>query len=168
MTTGVVTYHWSVQQNRNNPLNLTHEYVSVFHERAKGDGNHFQVVAGLIVGKENKYPALNWKVLDRTKHIIFQTPILFNNEWENFAVTLDYPKRTIQVFYSTGRNHLNAVTRPEENENEPGGLFQIGLLKKSTGAKDQLRDGYHSPRFRDGLIYGSVFVENSASGCVSR
>lgn len=167
MRTGVVTYHWSVRQTRNAQLNFTHEYVSAFHERANGDGNHFQVVAGLIVGKETKYPAKNWKVLDRTKHIIFQTPILLNNEWENFAITLDYPKRTIQVYYSTGQNHLNAVTQPEENDNDQGGLFQVGLLKKSTRAKDQLRDGYHSPQFREGLIYGSIFVENSANGCVS-
>lgn len=167
MRTGVVTYHWSVRQTHNAALNFTHEYVTAYHERANGEGYHFQVVAGMIVGKERQYPARNWKVLDRSKHVIFQTPIMLNNEWENFAITLDYTQQTIQVLYSTGQNHLGVVTRPEANENEQGGLFQFGLLKKSTGAKNPLKDGYHSPQFREGLIYGSVFVENSANRCVS-
>lgn len=183
-TKNAVTYHWSVRQTRNAHLNLTHEYVSVFHEAGNGDGNHFQVVAGLIVGKESKYLGRNWKVLDRNKHIIWQTPILLNSEWENFAITLDYSNefvihdplqdfkanmaRKIQVFYSTAQKHLSAVTEPLQNANDQGGLFQVGLLKKSTGAKDPLKDGYHSPNFREALIYGSIFVENSANGCVSR
>lgn len=180
MRIGVVTYHWSVRQNRDTPLNFTHEYVAVSHETANAGGNHFQLVAGLIIGKENRYPALNWKVLDRTKHIIFQTPILFTNDWENFAITLNYNKRTIQVFYSTGQNHLSAVTAIEDNTkdnyspkdnlnpNDEGGLFQFGLLRKSTGAKDARGNGYQGPQFREGLTYGSIFVENSANGCVSR
>jgi len=45
-TNGVVTYHWSVRQAKDRPLNLTHEHVSVFHERANGQGHHFQVTAG--------------------------------------------------------------------------------------------------------------------------
>jgi hypothetical protein len=182
-TSGVVTYHWSVRQTRDRPLNLTHEYVSVFHERANGQGDHFQVSAGLLVGKEKKYLPRNWKVLDRNQHVLWQTPILFD-EWENFAITLDYTKqfvpsvlpthsksdmnRQIQVYYSTGQNHLQAVTKPEANENDRGGLFQVGLLKKSTGAKNPSKDGYHSPKFNDALIYGSIFVENSADDCVSR
>lgn len=182
-TSGVVTYHWSIRQARDRPLNLTHEYLSVFHERVNGQGHHFQVTAGAMVGKLKRYPAKNWKVLDRNQNILWQTPILFN-EWENFAITLDYPKqfvppvsttylesdidRKIQVYYSTGQNHLNAVTKAEGNENDQGGLFQVGILKKSTGAKDPSKDGYHSPKFHDALIYGSIFVENSSNGCISR
>jgi hypothetical protein len=76
--------------------------------------------------------------------------------------------RTLQVYYSTGQAHLNAVTKAEANENDRGGLFEVGLLKKSTGAKDPLKDGYHNPKFTDALIYGSIFIEDSANGCVSR
>jgi hypothetical protein len=72
------------------------------------------------------------------------------------------------VFYSVGQNHLSEVTNSEVNENDRGGLFEVGLLKKSTGAKDPLKDGYHSPKFREALIYGGIFVENSANGCISR
>lgn len=95
-TDGVVTYHWSVRQPRDRRLNLTHEYVSVFHERPGGQGHHFQVTAGLMLGK-TQYSSKNWKVLDRKQHIIWQTPILFN-EWENFAITLDYPKQWAPSF----------------------------------------------------------------------
>jgi hypothetical protein len=32
-TSGVVTYHWSLRQSKDQPLNLIHEYVALFHER---------------------------------------------------------------------------------------------------------------------------------------
>jgi len=166
-TSGVVTYHWSVFQPKDQPLNVTHEYVPVFHERKNGEGHHFQFVAGTIVGKEKIYSSRNWKVLDRGRHVIWQTRMLFN-EWENFAITLDYPQKTIQVHYSTGQNSLQPVTPPEDNENDQGGLFQVGLLKKSIGAKVPTKDGYHPPKFRDVLVYGGIFIENSANGCISR
>jgi len=89
-TRGVQTFHWSVRQGR--PLNLTHEYLNVFHERKDGKGYHFAVKAGTLVGKETQTDRRNWKVLNRNNDVIFQTP-LSTSEWENFAVTLDFGKK---------------------------------------------------------------------------
>jgi hypothetical protein len=89
-TRGVKTYHWSVGQGR--PLNFSHEYLMVFHERKDGKGYQFKVEIGALVGKERQYNSRHWKVLDHDNKVIFSTPSA-QQEWENFAITLDYVQK---------------------------------------------------------------------------
>jgi hypothetical protein len=91
-TIGVKTFHWSVRQVREQPLNLTHEYMNVFHERKDEKGRQFTLSAGALVGKERVADKKNWKMLGHDNKIVWQAPIQFN-DWENFAVTLDYTKK---------------------------------------------------------------------------
>jgi hypothetical protein len=53
------------------------------------------------------------------------------------------------------------------NDNSGGGQFQIGLLKKPTNTTSVVWDGYQEAGIDEGQIYGGLFVEDSAGGCIS-
>jgi len=163
-TRGVKTFHWSVRQGQ--ALNLSHEYLNVFHERKDGHGYHFALTLGTLVKREKQTDRRNWKVLNRINDIVFQTPML-TNEWENFAVTLDFEKNTMKVYYSQAQERLQAVTREFPNANDGWGRFELGIMKKSTGAKDMWRDGFHESNIHESQIYGGIFIEDSYDGCFS-
>lgn len=92
---GVVTFHWSVKQDSAKPLNLSHEYMNVWHEKADYSGNQFTFVGGVVLkvdggdGVDTRKERNSWKVQDAKNGFIFRTPILFH-QWQNFAVQLDY------------------------------------------------------------------------------
>lgn len=74
----------------------------------------------------------------------------------------------MQVFYSEGNKKLNPVTEPLRNDNSGGGQMQLGMAKKPTETETVVWDGYHEHIIgKEGQIYGGVFVENSATGCLS-
>ena len=70
------------------------------------------------------------------------------------------------VYYSAGSAKLAQVAGPTI-VNLAGGQFQIGVLKKPTGTSDVVNAGYQEPNLNEGQIYGGLFVEDSANGCVS-
>lgn len=53
------------------------------------------------------------------------------------------------------------------NNNSGDGQYQLGILKKPTGTDDVVNGGYQESPVDEGLIYGGVFLEDSADGCVS-
>ena len=75
---------------------------------------------------------------------------------------------TMQVFYSIGSEVLRAVTGRIPNDNSGGGQLQLGIAKKPTETETVVWDGYqeHIAQW-EGQFYGSIFVENSTSGCIS-
>lgn len=95
---GTVTFHWSVRQDPIRALNLSHEYMNVWHERADYAGNQFTFVGGVVLvvdggtGEDTEEERHSWKVQGRGNEIVFRTPIVFG-EWQNFAVQLDYSNR---------------------------------------------------------------------------
>ncbi|KAK1623466.1 hypothetical protein BDP81DRAFT_484921 [Colletotrichum phormii] len=153
---GVMTTHWSFMQDSTRKLNLTHEYLTSFHETNDSGGAH---TAG---GPSST----DWKMLDRNNSVIFSTALKFDI-WQNWAVTLDVSKNTIQVFFSEGNDPLKSVTEVLPNNNAGGGALQIGLLKKPTETKTVVNDGFQESNLNEGQILGGIFVENSANGCVS-
>ncbi|KAF2281420.1 uncharacterized protein EI97DRAFT_472846 [Westerdykella ornata] len=171
---GVVTFHWSVLQNpKVHPLNLTHEYMNVWHERADYAGNQFTFSTGLLLkqdggdGVNTRKKREQFRVQDRNNKIVFETGIQWS-EWQNWAVKLDHAKGTLQVFYSEGDRPLNAVTRALENDNTGGGQLQLGIAKKPTETETVVWDGYHEVmKHKEGQIYSGVFVEDSTDGCIS-
>jgi hypothetical protein len=88
---GVKTLHWSVKQDPARPLNLTHEYLNVWHEAADYSSNQIQFQAGSIIGKSNA-DKNNFKLLDRNGNSLYSVAIDQKN-WQNFAVKLDYNKK---------------------------------------------------------------------------
>lgn len=95
---GVATFHWSVRQDRARALNLSHEYMNVWHEKADYSGNQFTFVGGVVLpvdggdGLDTREERESWKVQDAKNRFVFRTPIL-GDEWQNFAVRLDYGER---------------------------------------------------------------------------
>jgi hypothetical protein len=88
-----VTFHWSIMQDGNRALNLSHEYMNVWHERADYGGNQFTFVGGVVLGVDGGTGVEkreSWKVQNSKNEFVFQTPILFKGMWQNFGVQLDY------------------------------------------------------------------------------
>lgn len=73
----------------------------------------------------------------------------------------------MQIYYSTGTEALVAATKAIDADLSGMGQFQIGILKKPTGTSDVVNAGYQEAPFEEGLIYGGIFVEDSANGCIS-
>lgn len=74
---------------------------------------------------------------------------------------------TLQVYYSKNDEPLKSVTSALSNNNAGGGQYQIGILKKPTGTSDVVNSGYQEKNLNEGQIYGGLFLEDSANGCVS-
>ncbi|KAJ1327419.1 glycoside hydrolase 131 catalytic N-terminal domain-containing protein [Microdochium nivale] len=167
--TGVKTLHWSVRQDLARPLNLTHEYLNVWHEAGDWSSNHFHFTAGSLIGRP-EFPSNTFKILNRKQDLIWSTPINMRGEWQSFAVTLNYDANTIQVYYSPNPNTplKPAFAKALPNDNSGFGQFQMGALKKPTGdTTDVVNKGYQPAGINEGQIYGGVFLENGANGCVS-
>jgi len=164
-TSGVKTIHFSIKLDPQRALNLTHEYLLVWHEAADYSANQFNFETGTIIDQTG-LAKNTWKVLDRNNKQIWSTPIL-DNDWQNFAITLDFSKNTLQVYYSKADETLKSVTSAVSNNNAGEGQYQIGILKKPTGTSDVVNSGYQESNLNEGLIYGSLFIEDSANACVS-
>lgn len=162
---GIKTLHFSVKQDPTRPLNLTHEYLNVWHEAADFSNNQIQFQVGTLIddatSKKN-----NFKILDRAGKQLWSIPIDYK-KWQNFAIKLDYPKNQTTIYYSSGSSKLARVAGPSSVNLAGGGQFQFGVLKKPTGTSDVANAGYQSPNLNEGQIYGGVFVEDSADGCIS-
>lgn len=164
-SSGIKTIHFSLKWDAQRPLNLSHEYLNVWHETADYSANQFNFQAGAILG-QNSLARDTWKVLNRQNRQVWSTPIL-RNEWQNFAVSLDFVRNTLRVYYSRGSEPLRSVTNALTNNNAGEGQYQVGILRKPTGTSDVVNSGYHQRNLNEGLIYGSVFVEDGEGGCVS-
>ncbi|GAB1310786.1 Glycoside hydrolase 131 catalytic N-terminal domain-containing protein [Madurella fahalii] len=164
-SSGVKTIHFSVKWDAQRALNLSHEYLNVWHEAADYSANQFNFQAGAILG-QSSLARDTYKVLNRQNRQIWSTPIL-RDDWQNFAITVDFNRNTLQVYYSQGDEPLKSVTSVVSNNNAGEGQYQIGLLKKPTGTSDVVNSGYQESNLNEGLIYGSLFVEDSAGGCIS-
>lgn len=98
---GVKTFHWSVKQDPQREMNLTHEYLNAWHEANDYSSNQFSFNTGIMLEQDkptdsnvsttglSKYL---WKFLDRDNDVIWTTRIDWQ-AWQNFAVTVDYNEK---------------------------------------------------------------------------
>ncbi|KAL0938646.1 uncharacterized protein CTRU02_205256 [Colletotrichum truncatum] len=174
---GVKTLHFSVKQDLERPLNLTHEYLNVWHETAAYDANQFNFQVGTIIGQTGLAED-TFKLLDRNNKQLWSTPMEANGSWQNFALTLDFDQKenareiltclsTIQVWYSAEDAPLEKQGEAISANLAGNGQYQIGILKKPTGTDDVVNSGYQSSNLDEGQIYGGIFIEDSTNGCVS-
>ncbi|RGP62450.1 endoglucanase c [Fusarium longipes] len=161
---GIKTLHFSLMQDASRPLNLSHEYLNVWHEKADYSGNQFQFQAGTIIGQS--HAAETWKLFDEKMKLLWETPMI-KGKWQNFAITLNFDKNTIQAYYSEGSNPLKTATKPITRDLSGQGQYQIGILKKPTGTDDVANAGYQEDNLNEGLIYGGIFLEDSKNDCIS-
>lgn len=63
---------------------------------------------------------------------------------------------------------MDAVTQAVANDVSGQGQFHFGVLKKPTdGAGDITKNGFQEDCIDEGIIFGGIFQEDSATGCVS-
>lgn len=84
---GVKTLHWSVKQDSQRALNLSHEYLNVWHEAADYSADQIMFQTGKMIDQPD-LEANAWKIFDRDSSLLWSTPI-DETEWQNFAITLD-------------------------------------------------------------------------------
>lgn len=140
---------------------------NVWHEAADYSANQFNFQMGAMLDQRS-LARDTFKVLNRSNKQIWSAPMDVSSPgWNNFAITIDYGKNTLQVYYSKGEDPLKSVTSAVANDNSGNGQFQIGILKKPTGTSDVVNAGFQESKLNEGLIYGGVFLEDSAGGCIS-
>ncbi|RYO19843.1 hypothetical protein AA0113_g7514 [Alternaria arborescens] len=162
---GVKTLHFSVKQDPARPLNLTHEYLNVWHEAADFSNNQIQFQTGSLIGKSDA-DKNQFKILDRDSKFLWSVPI-HQTQWQNFALKLDFNANKTTIFYSAGQAPLKQVAGPLTVNLQGGGQYQMGILKKPTGTSDVANAGFQEANLDEGQIYGGLFLEDSINGCVS-
>ncbi|EPE27181.1 hypothetical protein GLAREA_03095 [Glarea lozoyensis ATCC 20868] len=173
---GVRTFHWSIRQDPRRSMNLTHEYMNVWHEAGDYSSNQWSLNAGAMLAQDKPIDTnvstvgldkRLWKVLDRRNNVIWTTRIE-RDTWQNFGIVMDIPANTLQVLYSEDYEPLRPVTKPIHSDNSGGGQYQIGILKKPTETETVVFDGFQENNIDEGQIYGGIFIEDSSKGCTSR
>lgn len=71
------------------------------------------------------------------------------------------------IYYSIGAPAPAAVASKKSANLAGGGQFQFGILQNPTGSTDVVKNGFQSKILNEGQIYGGVFLEDLADGCVS-
>lgn len=76
---GIVTFHWSVKQDVTRPLNLTHEYINVWPEKADYSGNQFTFVGGIVLPGDDglDQDGDKWRVQNAKNEFVFEVPIAY-------------------------------------------------------------------------------------------
>ncbi|KIH92659.1 hypothetical protein SPBR_02939 [Sporothrix brasiliensis 5110] len=170
-TQGIKTLHFSVMQDAQRPLNLTHEYQLVFLESNDFSTNQLVLKAGTVLGQAGNVDPntlqLFGNVNSNPPQVLFSTPFT-PGVFHNFAVTLDFNKLTSQVFFSTGTTALKSVTQALANDVSGQGQFHFGVLKKPVNpGADIVHSGTQEPGINEGVIFGGIFEEDSSTGCIS-
>lgn len=170
-TVGVKTVHFSIKKDDTRPLNTTHEYQLVFLEDATFSTNQVVLKTGTVAGgagtSDPDTLQLFGNVNDDKPGMIFSKPFA-PDVFHNFGITLNFDMNTTQVFYSTGKSPLKQVTKPIANDLSGRGQFHFGMLKKGIGGGDNVVvDAFQPTGIDEGVIYGGIFEEDSADGCIS-
>ena len=186
-TKGVKTLHFSVLKDDARPLNLSHEYQLAFLESQDFSTNQFVLKTGTILGQDTADPdTLQLFGNVNQGKVLFSTPFTAD-VFHNFALTLDFDQlfvpassvsdtvlfvnarySTTQVFFSTGDDALAAVTDAIQNDVSGQGQFHFGVLKKPVGGVgDITKNGFQPDAIDEAVVFGGIFQEDSADGCVS-
>ncbi|AEO64872.1 uncharacterized protein THITE_2142658 [Thermothielavioides terrestris NRRL 8126] len=167
-TQGVKTLHFSVKKDAARPLNLSHEYQLVFLESNDFSTNQFVLKTGTILGQNTADPD-TLQVFGNVNQgqLLFSTPFV-DGVFHNFALKLDFDQSTTQVFFSAGEDPLKAVTDVLKNDLSGQGQFHFGVLKKPVGGQgDITKNGFQEAGINEGIIFGGIFEEDSADGCIT-
>ena len=75
---------------------------------------------------------------------------------------------TVQVFSSTGNDELAQQTEALPNDLSGNGQLHFGVNKNPVNpGADILRTGFQEAGILEGVIYGGIFVEDSADGTLT-
>uniref|UniRef100_UPI0037870B62 Glycoside hydrolase 131 catalytic N-terminal domain-containing protein n=1 Tax=Coprinopsis cinerea (strain Okayama-7 / 130 / ATCC MYA-4618 / FGSC 9003) TaxID=240176 RepID=UPI0037870B62 len=175
---GRVAFHFSVLMDEWHKLDMIHEHQLVFVEPSDGSHVFTLQVGSPFTNPTGPLPAprADWlKILNHNLDVLFETE--FTDEtWHNFAVIVDWEKRTLQVWYSQNENNLVWVTPVLPNETVKRGTagrgdFHFGILKLplvNVADPPEVRDDVvHygiQPPTTHGIMYSGVFIEDLEDG----
>lgn len=78
-------------------------------------------------------------------------------------------RSTTQVFYSAGTAPLAQATEALPNDVSGQGQYHFGMLKKPVGGgSDITKSGFQPSNIDEGIIYGGILLEDSASGTITK
>ncbi|KAF2113748.1 hypothetical protein BDV96DRAFT_496181 [Lophiotrema nucula] len=168
-STGIKTLHLSLQPSAQRPLNLSHEYLLVFNERADFSANQISLKTGTLLGSDGSTKG-DLVVLGNSKdggEELFRTGFE-EGVFVNFALVMDFDGNTVQVFSSTGADPLTQQTEPLANDLSGNGALHFGINKNPTDPRDDvLRTGFQESGILEGVVYGGIFVEDSVDGTIT-
>ncbi|EXF80192.1 hypothetical protein CFIO01_12350 [Colletotrichum fioriniae PJ7] len=171
-TTGLKTLHFSLSKDVQRPLNLSHEYQLAFLESNDFSTNQVVLKTGTILGSDATVDPDTLQLFGNVNTkpappVLFSTPFT-ENTIHNFAVTMDFNANTVQVFYSTDNNDLEAQGEPQLNDIKGQGQYHFGILKKPVGGQgDITKNGFQPDGIDEGIVYSGIFQEDSTNGCIS-
>jgi hypothetical protein len=141
----------------------------VFLERADFSANLFMLRTGTLLGSNGSTKndlVLQGNTATGTE-TLFTTPFAAN-AWTNVALQLDFTANTLQVFTSTANQPLVKATEPLPNDLSGNGAFHFGVNKNPTDpGADVLRQGFQPSGILEGVVYGGIFVEDTANATVT-
>lgn len=171
--TGIKTLHWSMRSDVHRLLNYSHEYQLVWLESQDYSADQFSLNTGTIFGtpfdkQEAKSLFLRGTSAASPQQTLWKTPFT-DNVWHNFGLELDFNTNHLRVYYSQASEQLVARTGWISNDLSNLGEYHFGMLKKPTGQNltDITKQGYQEKGIHEGIVYGGIFEEDSAKGCVS-
>ncbi|KAK0641908.1 hypothetical protein B0T16DRAFT_449239 [Cercophora newfieldiana] len=167
-TVGIKSIHFSVMKSDARPLNLSHEYQLAFLETADFSANQFVLKTGTILGQNTADPD-TLQIFGNTNSnlLLFSAPFTAG-VFHNFALTLDFDALTTRVFYSQGNAALKSMGQVLVNDVSGRGQFHFGVLKKPVNpGADITKEGDQPAGIDEGIIFGSIFQEDTIVGCIS-
>lgn len=172
--TGIKTLHFSLKTDHAQPLNYSHEYQLVWLENQDYSANQFTIGTGTPYGNTDTSPkdARSLFILGTSasspQQTLFKTAFT-PDVWHNFGLVLDFNANKVEVFYSKGGDSLKRKTKFLANDLSNLGQYHFGVLKKPTGPGgiDITKQGFQEAGIHEGVVYGGIFEENSAKGCIS-
>ncbi|RMZ69298.1 endoglucanase c [Pyrenophora seminiperda CCB06] len=168
-TVGIKTLHVSLQPSAAHPLNISHEYLLTFLERSDFGANLFQLRTGTLLGSDGSSKndlVLQGNTAAGTK-TLFTTPFTAG-VFTNLALQMDFTANTIQVFQSSGTAPLAKATEPLPNDLSGNGQFHFGANKNPVNpGADVKTTGFQESGILEGVVYGGIFIEDTASGSVT-
>ncbi|KAK0620718.1 hypothetical protein B0T14DRAFT_457865 [Immersiella caudata] len=167
-TVGIKSIHFSVMKSDARPLNLSHEYQLAFLETADFSATQFTLKTGTILGVQTADPdTLQIFGNSNDNLLLFSAPFT-PGVFHNFALTLDFDTLTTRVFYSQGNAALKSMGQVLVNDVSGRGQFHFGLLKKPVNpGADITVEGDQPAGIDEGIIFGSIFQEDTIVGCIS-
>lgn len=93
-SSGVKTLHFSIKPSADRPLNISHEYLMVFMERADFGANLIALKTGTLIGSDGatKNNLLLLGNSAKGVNTLFSTPFT-EGKFTNFAIVMDFVKK---------------------------------------------------------------------------
>jgi len=174
IVTGVKTLHWSMKTDEHRRLNYTHEYQLIWLENQDYSANQFTIGTGTPYGsnstsaKDAQSLFLLGTSAANPQQTLWKTPFT-KGVWHNFGLVLDYDANRVEIFYSKGDAPLARKKKFVANDLSNLGQYHFGVLKKPIGPPgiDITKQGFQEAGIHEGITYGGIFEEDSASDCIS-